>query len=70
MLRKREIKKLAAKTLIKGQTLIPLAVYFNEKGLAKVELALAKGKTFADKRQSLKAKDAKREMDRVRNWRR
>lgn len=65
LMRKREIRKLTNKVTLKGQTLIPLSVYFNEKGLAKVELALAKGKSRADKRQDLKARDAKREMDRA-----
>lgn len=70
LLNRREIKKLAGKAEIRGQTLIPLAIYFNEKGLAKVELALAKGKSHGDKREALKAADAKREMDRARSRRR
>lgn len=65
LLQKREIRKLTSKITVKGQTLIPLSVYFNEKGLAKVELALARGKSRADKRQDLKAKDAKREIERA-----
>jgi len=70
LLRRREIKKLAGKTAIRGQTLIPLAVYFNDRGLAKVELALAKGKTHADRREDIRARDAQREMQRVRSRRR
>lgn len=70
LLTRREIKKLSGKTEVRGQTLIPLAIYFNEKGLAKVELALAKGKTHGDKREALRDKDAKREMDRAKGRRR
>lgn len=64
LLKRREIKRLETKTAIRGQTLIPLSLYFNEKGLAKVELALARGKTHGDKRQSLKVKEAKRDIER------
>jgi SsrA-binding protein len=70
LLSRREIKKLSSKTAIRGQTLIPLAVYFNERGLAKVELALAKGKSRFDKREAVKAKDARQEIDRARRYRR
>jgi len=65
LLQKREIKKLASKILIRGQTLVPLCVYFNERGLAKVELALAKGKTKADRRQDHKTDDARRDIERA-----
>ena len=63
LLKKSEIRYLAGKMTLKGQTLIPLKIYL-KKGLAKVELALAKGKKFYDKREALKAKEAKREIDR------
>ncbi|GJQ25383.1 MAG: SsrA-binding protein [Phycisphaerae bacterium] len=56
LLHKREIKKLLARVTIKGQTLIPLSVYFNNRGLAKVELALARGKVNRDKRQDERKK--------------
>lgn len=56
LLHKREIKKLLARVTIKGQTLIPLSVYFNNRGLAKVELALARGKVTRDKRQDERKK--------------
>lgn len=56
LLHKREIKKLLARVTIKGQTLIPLSVYFNNRGLAKVELALARGKVTHDKRQDERKK--------------
>jgi len=63
LLHAREIKKIYGKTQEKGQALIPLAVYFKN-GRAKVELALAKGKRAYDKRQTLKQKEADREMAR------
>ncbi|MCK6455070.1 MAG: SsrA-binding protein SmpB [Phycisphaerae bacterium] len=65
LLHKREIRKLASKLSTKGFTLIPLAVYFNARGRAKVELALARGKTKSDKRQSLRAREDQREIDRA-----
>ena len=64
LLHRREIRKLAAKVRIKGQTLIPLAVYFNDKSLAKVELALARGKKLHDKRQDERKREDLREMAR------
>ena len=65
LLHKREIAKITPKLTLKGLTLVPVKVYFNERGLAKVTLALAKGKTHGDKRQDMKTRDAKREMDRA-----
>jgi len=65
LLHRREIKKLAAKVLIKGQTLVPLSVYFNKAGRAKVELALARGKTHRDKRQDERERQDRREMSRA-----
>ncbi len=60
LLHKKEIKKLIGKLSQKGFTLIPLSIYFNQKGVAKVELALCKGKSFEDKREVLRHKtDAK-----------
>lgn len=64
LLNKREIKKLQAKMKEKGFTLVPLRVFFNEKNLAKMEIGLAKGKKLHDKRETLKQKDAEREMKR------
>lgn len=64
LLKKTELKKLLAKTKEKGYTIVPLKIFFNEKGLAKLEIALAKGKKLYDKRDDLKLKDAKREIDR------
>ena len=65
LLHRREIRKLASKVQIKGQALIPLRVYFNARGLAKVELALARGKARHDKRQDLRAREDQREMARA-----
>jgi SsrA-binding protein len=59
---KKEIKRLIGKTEEKGYTLIPIKVYFS-KGWAKVTLALAKGKRKHDKRQAIKERELKREMD-------
>ncbi len=64
LLTKRELKKLATKTREKGFTIIPTVLFINEKGLAKLEIALAKGKKLYDKRESLKTKDSKRDLDR------
>ncbi len=62
LLSKREIRKLHAGADIKGQTLVPLEIYF-KRGWAKVKIALAKGKHLYDKRESLKKKDLNREME-------
>lgn len=65
LLHRREIAKLAKKVQIKGQTLIPLRVYFNESGRAKIELALAIGKKLHDKRQDARKKQDTRDMQRA-----
>lgn len=65
LLHKREIRKLLPKVTQRGQTLVPLGVYFNERGICKVTLALARGKTHGDKRQDLKKKDQMREINRA-----
>jgi len=67
LLNKREIKRLIGKTEEKGYTLIPTKVYFI-KGLAKVELALAKGKRKYDKRRALKEKELKKEVEDAKKW--
>jgi SsrA-binding protein len=64
LLNARELKKLHIKVKEKGMTIVPVVLFINEKGLAKLEIALAKGKHFYDKRESLKEKDTKREIDR------
>ena len=62
LLHKREILKLQAELKNTGVTLIPTRLYLNEKGIAKVSIALAKGKKRHDKRNALKEKDLKREL--------
>jgi SsrA-binding protein len=64
LLQKREIAKIETKLKEKGYTLIPLRIFFNEKGLAKVEIGLARGKKLHDKRDTIKQKDIEREMKR------
>ena len=65
LLHEREIEKMIGAVERKGMTLIPLSVYFNGRGRAKVELALAKGKQNHDKRDSVKEQDWKREQGRI-----
>jgi len=65
LLHKHEIARLAPKLAMRGLTLIPIQVYFNDHGIAKVSVALAKGKTHRDKRQDMKERDDKREIDRA-----
>lgn len=64
LLNKRELKKLLTKVKEKGLTIVPVQLFVNERGLAKLEIALAKGKHTYDKRESLKQQDSKREMNR------
>ncbi|MFW5707752.1 MAG: SsrA-binding protein SmpB [Bacteroidota bacterium] len=64
LLTARELKKLESKLSEKGLTLIPTLLFINEKGLAKLEIALAKGKKLYDKRETLKQKDTKRDLER------
>jgi SsrA-binding protein len=63
LLHRQEIRKLIGYTTLKGLTLVPLNVYLNNKGLAKIELAVAKGKKEYDKRDSIAKKDADRKID-------
>ena len=64
LLNKRELRKLSGKVKEKGFTIIPVRLFINENGLAKLEIALARGKHFYDKRESLKKKDIKKDIDR------
>ncbi len=64
LLHRREILKWEAKVTLRGLTIVPTAMYFNEKGRVKVALALARGKTHADKRATLKKRADQRDMDR------
>ncbi len=66
LLHKREILKLYGQTKEKGLTLVPLSLYINEEGRAKMQIAIAKGKKLYDKRESIAKKDAERRMQRER----
>ncbi len=65
LLKTREIAKLAQGTERQGMTIVPLKIYFNEKGRAKIEIALARGKQLHDKRETEKARDWSREKGRL-----
>jgi SsrA-binding protein len=65
LLHRKEINKLLGKTQQKGLTLVPLRIYFSERGQAKVELGLAKGKKQHDRRESIKTREAGREVERA-----
>ena len=65
LLQRREIRKLAKATQDSGKTIIPLVLYINERGLAKMEIALCQGKRTYDKRQSLREADDKRQIAQV-----
>lgn len=64
LLHKQEIKKLIGYTTIKGLTLVPLTMYINEEGRAKVEIAVARGKKNYDKHETIAKRDASRDIDR------
>lgn len=65
LLQKRELKKLHKEIAQKGIAIIPLRLYLNDKGLAKLQIALAKGKKLYDKRETIKDRDNKRALDRI-----
>ena len=65
LLNKRELKGLARSVQAKGLTIIPLKMFTNEKGMAKLEIGLCRGKKTYDKRESLKEQDTKRDLDRI-----
>jgi SsrA-binding protein len=65
LINRAEIRKLVGKVNEKGMTLVALKLYFNDRGIAKVELGLAKGKRTHDKRDAISERDARREMDRA-----
>ena len=65
LLTKKELHKIQKKTKEKGLTIVPLSLFFSESGFVKVEIGIAKGKKEFDKRESLKQKDAKRNMDKM-----
>lgn len=66
LLHKKELRKWQQKIKEKGYTIIPLRIFFNEGGKAKIQIGLARGKKLHDKRESIKERDAKRELDRMR----
>jgi len=69
LLNRKELRKLYRKTKEKGYTIIALRVFLSENNLAKVEIALAKGKKKYDKREEIKRKDMKRDMERLHKYR-
>jgi len=68
LLNRKELDKLQKKTKEGGITIVPLKLFINDRGLAKLEISLAKGKKTYDKRETLKLKDDTREMDRARKF--
>ena len=66
LLSKREIKKLASKSQEQGLTIVPVRLFITTRGLAKLEIALAKGKKIHDKRHDIKEKDLKKDLERLR----
>ncbi len=68
LLRKNELRRLRKKVQEKGLTIIPLRLFINERGWAKLEIALARGKKKHDKREDIKRRDLKREMERERKY--
>ena len=65
LLNKRELKKLEKEIKNTGLTIVPLRMFINEKGFAKLDIALAKGKKLYDKRETIKDRDNKRDLDRI-----
>ncbi|HEY0741993.1 MAG TPA: SsrA-binding protein SmpB [Chryseosolibacter sp.] len=65
LLKKTEIQKLEGKIEEKGLTLIPLRLFINDRGFAKMEIAVGRGKKLHDKRDSIRERDAKRQLDRL-----
>ncbi|MEQ8706583.1 MAG: SsrA-binding protein SmpB [Phaeodactylibacter sp.] len=65
LLKRRELGKLEKQLKEKGLTIVPIRLYISDRGLAKVEIALAQGKKVYDKRESIKQKDVKRDLDRI-----
>ena len=65
LLRKTELRKLERRVREKGLTIVPYRLYFSERGFAKLEIALAQGKKSFDKRESIREKDQRRDMERL-----
>ena len=67
LLNRQELNKMLGKIKKKGNSIIPIRLFINKKGKAKLEITLAKGKKIYDKRESIKEKDQKKDVDRVKN---
>jgi SsrA-binding protein len=65
LLNKSELVKIKSKMKEKGNTIIPIQLFFNERGIAKIEIAVARGKKMFDKREDIKKRDVEREMKRI-----
>ena len=65
LLQKRELRKLEKEVKNGGLTIIPLRLFINDRGLAKIQITLAKGKKLYDKRETIKDRDNKRKLDRI-----
>lgn len=65
LLKKKEINKIAGSVAREGRTVVPLRMYFNERGIAKLQIALAKGKKTVDKRETKKERDWQRQKSRL-----
>ncbi len=65
LLNKKEIRRLESKIKEKGLTIIPYKLFFNERGIAKIEIVLARGKKAFDKRETIKERDSQKEIQRV-----
>ena len=65
LLQRRELKKLEKEVKNSGLTIVPLRLFINDRGLAKMQIALAKGKKLYDKRETIKERESKRRLDRI-----
>lgn len=65
LLQRRELRKLEKEVKNSGLTIVPLRVFINDRGLAKMQIALAKGKKLYDKRETIKDRESKRRLDRI-----
>ena len=65
LLNRKELNKLQKKVAEKGLTIVPVSLFLNEAGIAKMEIALARGKKLHDKREDIKDRDTKRDLDRT-----
>ncbi len=65
LLTRQELKKLYKEVVTSGNTIIPLSLFINDRGLAKMKIALARGKKLYDKRETIRARESKRNLDRI-----